>query len=104
MLHVPYGSPYEEYHHKATLSYEIILKGCNEFGLHNQWNFQSKLLIFGGVLVEEKFAQSVSLLRDRSLLINPVLLEHDGVYECIRNLTTVARHFLEVEGRVIIYS
>lgn len=98
LFYILHLSTSEESFHSVTLSERVILSGCHGFGLNNQWNFNNKILYFGSLLMQGQFRNSVLLLENYTLLISHVNVFHEGVYECVMNLTSAVTHHVEVRG------
>lgn len=98
LMYILHLSSSEESFHSVTFSDQVILSGCDGSGLNNQWNFNNKILYFGSLLMQGQFRNSVLLLENYTLSISHVNVSHEGVYECVINLTSAVTHYVKVRG------
>ncbi|XP_071852438.1 uncharacterized protein [Apostichopus japonicus] len=88
----------------SVLEYRKAFNGSVLFNVcHNEidntidWKFQDRVLTFDGLLVRSPLSESLHLLQNRSLYIQPISLLNIGKYECIKNGETLLTYSLDVE-------
>lgn len=66
----------------------------------SRWIFEGNLLFFNRIHSHFMFADSVTLSRDYSLLIDPVKDDHEGTYKCKteNNSSSIAQYVLTIAG------
>lgn len=76
----------------------VLLRCDTENQSKSLWIFEGNILYFNRIHAHEKFASSVSLALDYSLLIRSVNFDHAGHYRCMTDNTNVAQYLLLVIG------
>ncbi|XP_071852243.1 uncharacterized protein [Apostichopus japonicus] len=90
--------PAAVFNYRKAINGSVLLNvSGTEEGNTNYWVFQGKFLFFEGVLARWELSDSLHLLQNKSLHIQPISLLNIGKYECIKNNETLVTYFLDVE-------
>ncbi|XP_071852239.1 uncharacterized protein [Apostichopus japonicus] len=86
------------FNYRKAVNGSVLLNVChNETDHKIGWKFQDKFLTFEGLLVRNPLSESLHLLHNKSLYIQPISLLNIGKYECTKNRETLLTYFLDVE-------
>lgn len=78
---------------------KAIVLSCNiECQSESYWQKGEELLYINRINTNRKFADTISLARNYSLLINLVDFEHEGTYCCFNANITVRKYILRIKG------
>lgn len=84
---------------------DSVLFICNEtFKLRRKWKYEDSVLFNNAAMMDERFKNNVVLLANYSLLMNPVLIQNEGSYECLNGSLPVRRYHLIVKGCINLLS
>lgn len=85
----------------SVLINESAILSCNTSGIlkfNKQWRFGESILFYNKLCADTWCSKTISLLDSYSLLISPVSIHHEGIYQCMQESQTIARHLLRVQG------
>lgn len=82
----------------AHLSGSVCFENCCDSGEHQNWKFDNQILFFNKITVFYNFNGTVWLSLNKSIIIYPVQLLHEGTYECVCGTTTTKNYTLIVQG------
>ncbi|PIK47978.1 hypothetical protein BSL78_15186 [Apostichopus japonicus] len=86
------------FNYRKAVNGSVLLNVCRteeDDTIH--WKFQENFLIIEGHLLRSELNESLHLLQNKSLYIQPISLLNIGKYECIKNHETLLTYFLDVE-------
>ncbi|PIK38197.1 hypothetical protein BSL78_24964 [Apostichopus japonicus] len=84
--------------YRKAVNGSVLLNVCyTEESNTIHWKFQENFLIIEGHLLRSELSESLHLLQNKSLYIQPISLLNVGKYECIKNHETLLTYFLDVE-------
>ncbi|XP_071852265.1 uncharacterized protein [Apostichopus japonicus] len=90
--------PGSVYTYRTAVNGSVLLNVCHtEEDDTIYWKFQEDFLIVEGLLVRRELNESLHLLQNMSVYIQPISLLNIGKYECINNYETLSTYFLDVE-------
>lgn len=67
----------------------------------NYWQRENEVLYINRIPTYHKFAGSVFLLKNYSLLINPFHTIHEGTFSCFNGNVTISTFFVAIRGLYI---
>lgn len=86
--------------HRVLISESVLLKCCYDKSNWKDWKFYDNFINLNNFIIDEKFEKRSILFPNFSVVVNDILLSHEGVYTCLSrsDSTIYARHFLEING------
>ncbi|KAJ8049286.1 Megakaryocyte-associated tyrosine-protein kinase [Holothuria leucospilota] len=85
--------------HTSLVATSINFECNRTLNENSKWFFNGNVIYLNKLLLDERFGDTLALSKDNCLLIKNVSLEHEGLYQCMRESIIVANHFLTVEVR-----
>lgn len=84
--------------HALTVKTAAFFDCLGENGIHNKWKQNGKVFYINRYFMDNTLKDKFLVFENYSILIETVLLDYEGNYECIRDSVTVKTHNLRIKG------
>lgn len=91
-------------YYTTSVSDSVRFDCCNESHQRSDWKYADSFLFLNRNPIDQPFGNSVSVLRNYSLYIKSVSIQHEGSYECLCNLGPFINFSLLVKGLYYTYN